>query len=573
MKRPTLFILLLFLLNGCAWSPEEDSLALLPSVTDGEEKTYHVELPDSSCSYFYYLWGIHAENNKQFAEAEEAYEKALICDPDSQIILGRLPILLLRMGKPHGAAKWLRISIERFPENLQDRYLLARIAIRNGETDEAIKIYKELFTLSPQDETILLRMGVLYSDQNKLEEASAAFTKALAVNPKLLFTHLYIARLAAKTGAIERATIFYNKALRLNWSIDLELEVADFYATTGFPQEAILHYRNILKKHPDDHRAGLGLAHTLLIQGKDKQALKELLILRENSTNKTQIDIITAHLHLRSNNFQTAIEVLIPLVEKANEPEASYMLAVIYYQQQQTDKAIASLKNITRDSTLFKDALFLHVRILMELKEANKAIQLIQRAIDKDESAPVEMYTLLASMYMEQGQFEKGYATLDAASTVHPDNTKILFEYGLLLEQEGRRVEAIAQMEKILTIDANHSDALNYIGYTWADLGINLEKALIYTRKATRLKPGNGYIQDSLGWVYFRLGRLQEAMTEITGALRLEPEDPHIHEHLGDIYLQLNEQKKAIQSYNNAIQHFRNDSKKKQVQEKIDALQ
>ncbi|HID03721.1 MAG TPA: hypothetical protein EYP18_11015, partial [Desulfobacterales bacterium] len=108
-------------------SEETDSIVLTDQV-------------DSSCSYFYFLWGTHAENNKLYSEAEEAFEKALICDPDSRYILRKLPILLIRMGKQHGAAKWLRTLIDKYPDELQDRLLLARLNIRNGEIDEAIQL-------------------------------------------------------------------------------------------------------------------------------------------------------------------------------------------------------------------------------------------------------------------------------------------------------------------------------------------------------------------------------------------------------------------------------------------------
>ena len=87
------------------------------------------------------------------------------------------------------------------------------------------------------------------------------------------------------------------------------------------------------------------------------------------------------------------------------------------------------------------------------------------------------------------------------------------------------------------------------------------------------LKPGNGYIQDSLGWVHFKLGNLEKAREELQGALKLLPEDPYLHDHLGDVYRALNETKKAIESYRTAIKYFDDQEKKDQVQSKIDALQ
>ena len=101
-------LLCLLLLSSCAGT-SDDALHHPPdSANEAIPSNLTVEMPDSSCSYFYLLWGTHAENNKLYQEAEEAFEKALICDPDSRYILRRLPVLLLRMGKSQGAAKWLR---------------------------------------------------------------------------------------------------------------------------------------------------------------------------------------------------------------------------------------------------------------------------------------------------------------------------------------------------------------------------------------------------------------------------------------------------------------------------------
>ncbi len=164
---------------------------------------------------------------------------------------------------------------------------------------------------------------------------------------------------------------------------------------------------------------------------------------------------------------------------------------------------------------------------------------------------------------------QKGYAILDAALEKYPDNAQIYFEYGLLLEQDGAQQQAIVRMEKVLELEPNHAEALNYLGYTWADNNVNLEKALEYVQKAMHLKPGNGYIQDSLGWVYFRMGKFDLAIQEILEALKLEPTDPHIYEHLGDIYREQGNIRKAEEAYKKAKKVFKEQADKIRIQEKI----
>ena len=561
----------LFSLWGCGGVSDESSSPPLIIDPLGEESTV-LEKPDSSCSYFYFLWAIHAENNQRFSEAEEALEKALICDPESRYILRKLPLLLIRMGKPLAAAQFLRDTIEKYPDDLQAKLLLARLDIRSGEIEEAIAIYTGIISENPEDETVLLRLGYLHSQENNFNEAEKCFKQALQVNPESLFGHLYLARLAVQKGEYEQAGEWYSLALDSNWTVERALEVADLYGVLEEYGKVERQYRSILSKHPDDKEAGLGLIHALLLQDKEDETLKELEKLKENSDEPSEIDIIAARLYLRSGRTDKASEILEPVARQGNESEAIYMLAVIYYQENKTDKARNLLKKIGQDTAQFEDSIYLQVRILMEDGQAKEAVNLLQQVIDTGKATGPGMYTLLSSLYMEQGELEKGYDILDIAVEKFPNDPSIYFEYGLLYEEEGKHSQAIESMEKVLELDPDHAEALNYIGYTWADMNINLEQALNFIKRAIELSPGNGYIQDSLGWVYFRMGDLAKAKAELLKAIELEPNDPNIYDHLGDVYRQQGDIAQARESYRKAEELYPGQEQKARVREKLNAL-
>ncbi len=109
-------------------------------------------------------------------------------------------------------------------------------------------------------------------------------------------------------------------------------------------------------------------------------------------------------------------------------------------------------------------------------------------------------------------------------------------------------------MQKIIELKPDHAAALNFVGYSWAEDKVHLDKALGYIQRAIELKPDNGYIRDSLGWVYFRLGRIGEAIKELEAAVRLSPDDPAILEHLGDVYLEAGRERQALETYRKALQ-------------------
>ncbi|HID03774.1 MAG TPA: tetratricopeptide repeat protein, partial [Desulfobacterales bacterium] len=309
------------------------------------------------------------------------------------------------------------------------------------------------------------------------------------------------------------------------------------------------------------------------LQDKEKEALQTLTNLRKNSDDPNQIDILTARLYLRSKKYEKAATILAPMTIQQDVPEAAYMLAVIYYQQKKLDSALTLLQTIEEESQQYENGIFLKVRILLEQAHHDKAIKIIKQALNNENNVSPGLYTLLASLYMEQNQMQKGYDTLDAALIKYPDNPQIYFEYGLLLEQDTMQQQAISHMEKVLELKPDHAEALNYLGYTWAENNVNLEQALEYIQKSMILKPGSGYIQDSLGWVYFRMGKLDLAIKEILAALLLEPNDPNIYEHLGDIYQKQGKKRKAEEAYIKAEQLFTTKIGKNRMQEKLNELQ
>ena len=572
VRATFIFLFCCTFITSCA-APPDDLLHHPPeSAKDTYTQGLTVEMPDSSCSYFYLLLGNHAENNNLYEEAEEAFEKALICDPDSKYILRRLPVLLLRMGKTDEAKAWLQKGITQFPEDTIDRLFLARLAIREDNIDLAIDLYRQVLAITPEDDTLLLRIGFLQSQQERFTEAEETFLQALELNPDTLFTHLYLARLYNSSEAYDKAKIYYEKALLLNWSVELALEVADFYTMLKDFQAVEQLYRSIHTSAPEDLRGGLGLVNILLMQDKEQQAFETLNKLRESSTDTATIDLVAARLYLRANNMDQAAAILTPLAIEDRDEEALYMLGVIHYQQKDIQRAMTLLQMIEPSGNFYEDGLSLQVRIYMEKKQFTKAITLLKGAIASNKQSSPELYTLLASLYMEQGLFQDSYTILDTALGVHPNSTKVYFEYGLLLEKENKREQALKQMSALLEIDPDHAEALNYVGYTWADMGINLEQALAYIQKAIALKPGNGYIRDSLGWVYFRMGELSRATEEILKAIKLEPNDPYIHEHLGDIYLKLGKREQALKAYKEAQRLFTDINKQQQMQERIDGL-
>ena len=142
---------------------------------------------------------------------------------------------------------------------------------------------------------------------------------------------------------------------------------------------------------------------------------------------------------------------------------------------------------------------------------------------------------------------------LKKAIKIDPENIELHFRLGVVYDKWDKKEASIEEMKTVISLDAKDANALNYLGYTYAELGENLDEAERLIKEALKQKPDDGYITDSLGWVYFKKGLLTKALKYLEKAVRLVPDDPIILEHLGDTYLKISDKKKALQFYKRSL--------------------
>jgi tetratricopeptide (TPR) repeat protein len=164
----------------------------------------------------------------------------------------------------------------------------------------------------------------------------------------------------------------------------------------------------------------------------------------------------------------------------------------------------------------------------------------------------VDLYLILAAFFENEKQLQKALDTLQKGLDRNKEDVEIHFQLGAIYDKLGDFDNMVTQMKEALRLDPDHADTLNYLGYSYADRGIHLEEALHLIQKAMTLKPNMGYITDSLGWVYFKLGEYEKAVIELEKANQLTPDDPIVTEHLADSYLKVNRIEKAIGFYEKA---------------------
>lgn len=153
----------------------------------------------------------------------------------------------------------------------------------------------------------------------------------------------------------------------------------------------------------------------------------------------------------------------------------------------------------------------------------------------------------------QAGRPAEAVALLGKALQRRPRDEGLLFARGVAEERAGNTDAALAQMKALLAIAPDHAEALNFVGYTYAERGVHLDEAERLLGRALELRPGNGFFLDSLGWIYFRKGELARALQALERADAAAGAEPTILEHLGDAYRRAQRGADAERAYRRAL--------------------
>jgi tetratricopeptide (TPR) repeat protein len=197
-----------------------------------------------------------------------------------------------------------------------------------------------------------------------------------------------------------------------------------------------------------------------------------------------------------------------------------------------------------------------------------------------------ELDVYAASLRAKTGDPQGAVAELEKLLAESPDDDDLMYQIGVIYGEAKRFDESLVWVQRALAKNPDNANALNYLGYTWADQGQNLDQAEQMIQRALELKPNDGFITDSLGWVYYmraraltRDGRVQEGRLQLDRAIEkleladeLSGGDPVISEHLGDAYRLRGDERRALEHYRDAIDAEPRPGEQPDLRRKYDEL-
>ncbi len=233
-----------------------------------------------------------------------------------------------------------------------------------------------------------------------------------------------------------------------------------------------------------------------------------------------------------------------------------YLLSQNYIMLQKAEKAISVLQNIPLNSYLGWNSFLKIADINLNLNQYSKAENFILK-LKKYSSNRVDVHYKLGEIYHNKKDYDKAIKAFNEAISLlkisSEENWYLYYSRGMSYERSNQWKKAEKDFLYALELSPNQPLVLNYLGYSWIDYGINLEKAENFIRKAIKLRPKDGYFIDSLGWAYYRQGKYDLAVLELEKAVGLIPNDPVINDHLGDALFRAGYYNEAKYQWNRAL--------------------
>ena len=467
------------------------------------------------------------------------------------------------------AAAFYRSALRTDPKNneLMDRAFISSLA--DGDIDEAVKLADRILTIDKSNRVARLVVGVRDLKQKKYATAQininqsirgpitdlvatllsgwasygAGDSKAAVANiDKLtgpewypIFKDLHSGMILELAGKEKEAGARLERAYKLD---DSMLRVADDYARwlsrNKDAAAASAIYDAFDKKLP---------RHPLLLEGlRDSKAGKRMSPLVDSAQAGAAEALygIGATLTRRGGEDLALVYLQLSLYLAPNHSLALLSLADLYESVKKPAMAIKIYERMPANSPLKRNAQIQLATNLDAADRSEEAIKILKGVTAED---PRDIDAIMALGNIERGRkrFADCAATYTQGIDVMPARSEkgswVTYYYrGICFERSKQWSKAETDMRKALELQPEQPHVLNYLGYSWIDQGINLDEGMKMIRRAVDQRPDDGYIVDSLGWAYYRIGSYEDAVKNLERAIDLKPEDPTINDHLGDAY-------------------------------------
>ena len=471
------------------------------------------------------------------------------------------------------AATFYRSALRTDPKNneLLDRAFISSLA--DGDIDDAVKLADRILAVDKTNRVARLVVGVRDLKQKKYACAQANINQSIRGPITDLVATLLSGWASYGAGDAKGAVANIDKLAGPEWypifkdlHSGMILELAGKEKEAGVRLERAYKLEDSMLRVSDDYARWLtrnkdAAAAMTVYEAFDKKLPRHPLVqeaMRETSAGKKLPPIadspqtgaaealygIGATLTRRGGEDLALVYLQLALYLAPNHPLALLSLADLYESVKKPAMAIKVYERMPASSPLKRNA---QIQLAIDLDAADRTEEAIKilKGVTAEDSKDIEAVMALGNIERGRKKFADCVVTYSQGIDILPKtsdksadkNTWVYYYYrGICEERSKQWSKAEADMRKALDMQPEQPHVLNYLGYSWIDQGINLDEGMKMIKRAVDQRPDDGYIVDSLGWAYYRIGNYEDAVKNLERAIDLKPEDPTINDHLGDAY-------------------------------------
>lgn len=545
--------LIALLLAGCA---AQQQLQVRSSGDDRATKAFST-----------YLSARFAANEHDLSQAAHFYGQALSEDPGNPSLLAMSFFYSTTSGDFDAAGKYAQEVVATTPDDRAARLALAVIDFKHHDYADVRKQLSlsakgpftaltlslfDAWAAAAQHDKAGVQKDIEILSEQKGAEAIAAFHAALIQD--------YL-------GDTQDAELDYKKALAAGSPSPRVLEAyGRFLERQGRGNEAAQLYRSHLDEgglssvtRPGLARIAAGIRPDSLIVNPADGAAESLFGIAASLTDAQSADVSILYLRMA-------------LYLRPDLGLGQILLADRFESLEKFDSAIAIYHAIEPHSPYFRMAQIQAALDEQRLGQNDNAITDLRKLITIDPQDS-EAWIALGDTYRASDKFDQAVDAYNHAekTIAHLSKRDWPLFYARAMAKEKLKLldESEADIQTALKLSPEQPELLNYLGYSWVDRGRNIPQALIMLEKARSLRPYDGYIVDSVGWAYYRLGRYEEAAKTLESAVLLVPGDPTINEHLGDALWRAGKHIDARFQWSHALTFADEDTDKAALERKL----
>jgi tetratricopeptide (TPR) repeat protein len=438
--------------------------------------------------------------------------------------------------QPALAVEAATIWLQADPGSMQARQTLASILIASGALQD-VRPHLEMLLASDPSRTpqVFLQMNSLLARHADKAAIAKLVQELAAMYPKLPEAHLAMAQAYWNAQALDPALSASREALQLrpDWELAALFQLQILQRRS--PGEAIEFARDFLRKHPGAKDVQLNLARLLVAEQRNKEARQQIDALLAAHPQNPDVALTLGLLGVQMNDWPLAEANLKRALElnTSGADTVRYYLGQVAEERKQWDEALRWYRAVSAGEQ--------HIpaqgRVAAILAKQGKLAEgraLLQSIEPQTVQQQVQIVQAEAGILREAAAYQDAFQVLSQAVVKLPNVPDLLYDYAMIAEKVDRLDVLEQSLRKVIELRPDHAHAYNALGYTLADRTDRLPEAYTLIEHALKLAPDDPFIQDSMGWVLYRLGRLDEGRAYLERAYKRRP-DPEIAAHLGEV--------------------------------------